>query len=242
MTTQAWAIRSNPLFDRVIRPAFVRVRLAVRLAMFDRRYGVETESEVSLEELGTTDAYSNRYQALGLLRLRRIVPRREVSRDDVFLDVGSGKGRAVLQAALHYPFRAVWGIELSERLHRIAERNVERMRDRLPGTEILLVNASALDVQIPAEATVVLLNNPFRGEVFEKFIQLLMESADGNPRRVRVIYSCPTEADALLRTGRFRLVRVSRGWRPGREWSLSNTVQLYELLPCAQPGRRPSAP
>ena len=44
VTTQKWAIPSNPLFDRVVRPAFVRARLAVRLAMFDRRLNVDTEN------------------------------------------------------------------------------------------------------------------------------------------------------------------------------------------------------
>ena len=232
---------SNRLFEQVMRPAYVGARRAARRALFDRRYGVDTEGALTLEELGTTDPRSTEYAPVGLLSLRRILPRREVGPDDVFIDVGSGKGRAVLQAAMQYPFRRVYGVEMSEQLHETAERNLERVRHRLSGTEVHFVRANVLDYTMPDDVTVALFNNPFRGEVFDTAVTRLLESVDRNVRRLRVIYGNPVEEAALLRTGRFRLVRATRGLRPGLEWSRSNSLHLYELTNPDQPARRPNA-
>src|SRR5271167_2282557 len=40
-----------------------------------------------------------------------------------FIDIGSGKGRALLMAA-DYPFRRILGIELLPELHRVAKENI----------------------------------------------------------------------------------------------------------------------
>jgi tRNA G46 methylase TrmB len=64
------------------------------------------------------------------MSLRRILPHREVNDHDVFVDVGSGMGRVVLQAA-RYSFRKVIGVEISETLHGIAWENIDRNRQRL---------------------------------------------------------------------------------------------------------------
>jgi len=217
------------LFRAVIKPLYVRTRLAVRLALFDHRYGVDTESEVSLAELGVTDPRSARYQPAGVFRLRRILPPREVGPDDVFLDFGSGKGRALLQAAMHYPFRRVYGVEISERLSDIAQRNLGVCRDRLRCPDVRLIRADASRVEMPDDVTVVLFNNPFVGELFETVVQRLLESLDRHPRRLRIVYGNPVEEAALIRTGRVRPVRTLRGWRPGKQWARSNSFRLYEV-------------
>ena len=44
-----------------------------------------------------------------------------------FVDMGSGKGRALLVAS-ELPFAKIVGVELSQELHQIAEENVRRYR------------------------------------------------------------------------------------------------------------------
>ncbi|SNR77462.1 methyltransferase domain-containing protein [Blastococcus mobilis] len=217
------------VFEKVVKPPYVRARRFVGNALFDRRYHVETDGEVSIAELGLSDPRSVRYQPAGVMRLRRILPPREVSEDDVFIDFGSGKGRAVLQAALHYPFRRVYGVELSERMHEIAQRNVETCRNRLRCRDVRLIRADAATFDIPDEVTVALFNNPFVGGLFEAVVARLLESVDRHPRRLRIVYGNPVEEDALLRTGRVRPVRTLRGWRPEKEWARSNAFRLYEV-------------
>jgi hypothetical protein len=220
---------ARAVFGRVVRPPYVWVRHSLTTALFDRRLGVDTEGVIHPEELGFSDDRYTRYVPTALGSLRRILPPREVDQDDVLLDLGSGKGRVVLQAALNYPFRRVYGVELSEQLHAVAERNLEAGRDRLRCQDVRLVNANALDFEIPDDVTVVWLYNPFVGEVFEAVVAKLLASVDRAPRRVRVVYGNPIEEAALLRTGRFHQVRTVGGWRPGAEWARSNSYRMYEV-------------
>ena len=46
-------------------------------------------------------------------------------REFTFLDIGSGKGRALLLAA-EYPFRRIVGVELMPELNSMAEENIRR--------------------------------------------------------------------------------------------------------------------
>ena len=217
------------LFDRVVKPPYVRARAALRTALFDRRYGLDTEGELSPAELGMAADERSGYQPARLKALRRILPAREVVDRDVFIDFGSGKGRAVLQAALHYPFRTVYGVELSTPLHEIAQQNVEKARHRLRCSDVRLVRSDVLDFQIPDEVTVAFINNPFGGDIFATVVDRLLASVDEKPRSLRIVYGNPVEEAALLHSGRVRQIRQLRGWRPGREWSRSNSYRLYEV-------------
>ena len=219
------------VFDRTLRPAWVRLRdLGGRLA-FERRYDIETSEEVGLEELGIAARDRKYYKPTGWLTLRRVLPRREVSSEDVFIDYGSGMGRVVFQAAASYPFRRVIGLELSERLNEIARANVERNRERLRCRDVEIVTADALAYELPPDVTVAFFANPFTGDLFGAVIDRLLEGLDRHPRRLRLIYHNPVEHERLMATGRVRPVRRLRGWRPGADWSRSNSTRMYEVLP-----------
>lgn len=219
------------LFSRVIKPPYVWLRRTLTTALFDRRHGVHTEERVALDSLGVTSTDRCDYMPYGWLSLRRILPHREVTDHDVFVDVGSGMGRVVLQAAMSYRFRRVIGVELAPALHEIAMSNVERNRARLACSEVSLVLADALTFDIPHDVTVVFLHNPFGGEVFNEFLRRLLRSVDSHPRQVRIVYGNPVEEAALLATGRVRHTRSLRGWRPTRAWSLSNSTRMYVVEP-----------
>ena len=211
----------------LVRRPYVRSRRAIVSALFDRRFGVDTASSGDLDAADPPHPDHVGYQPIGFLRMRRILGAREVGRSDVFLDLGSGKGRAVIQAALHYPFRRVEGVEISPRLHELAVQNVERVRPRLRCGDVRLHCADVLDFDIPDDTSVVLLNNPFTGDVFRTVVARLLESVSRHPRPMRIIYSNPVEEESLMATGRIAQVRALRGWRPGRDWSRSNSSRLY---------------
>ena len=218
------------LFASVIRPPYVWLRNGTTDLVFERRFGVRTSGEIQLDELGIAAEGREKYQPVGWLRLRQILPRSAVSADDVFLDIGSGMGRAVVLAAT-YPFRRVIGVELSARLVDIAQHNIDRCKARLRCEDIEIVNADAVDYKIPDDVTVVFMNNPVRGENFAAVVKNVLDSYDRRPRTLRIVYANPIEESALLATGRIRMVRQIRGFRPGREWSRSNSVRLYSVNP-----------
>lgn len=192
--------------------------------LFDRRYGVHTEERIEVEQLDVDSPDALFYEPSSWLLLRLLLPRGDVSNRDVFLDAGSGMGRMVLEAGLHYPFRKVIGVEMSERLHTIAVANAERIRERQRCGEIQFVNADILDFNELDDVTVLFLFNPFGGATLEQFVRHLVESVDRRPRTVRIICVYPWREDVLMRTGRIKYVRTRRllgRWR----------ARSYLLLP-----------
>jgi precorrin-6B methylase 2 len=227
-------------FHALVKPPYVRLRRAFNRLMFDRRYGVRTEARVSARELALPSPDLVDYSPYAWLGLRRILPRSEVTPDDVFVDVGSGMGRVVLQAALHYPFRRILGIEISSQLHEISVTNLASNKARLRCPQVELIHANALELELPDDVTVVFLYNPFTGATFQAFLDRLLRSIDRNPRVVRVIYANPKEEQRLLATGRVSQLRSLRGWRPTSAWSISNSTRMYAVRPAAvSPAGRP---
>ena len=169
------------------------------------------------------------YRPSGWLSLRRILRRSEIGADDVFVDFGSGAGRVVLQAA-GYPFRAVIGVELSQKLHELAEANVDRASAGFRAQRVELVNCDVLQFDVPDDITFAYFYNPFTGLIFAAVLEKLRASLDKNPRRLRVIYVNPVEEQALLAAGARRVRRV-RGLRPTAAWSAMNSITLYEFEP-----------
>lgn len=218
------------LFKSVIRPPYVWLRDGTTYLLFDRRLGVRTSGYIELDELGIAAPGRERYKPVGLIQFRRILPRRTVTADDIFLDIGSGMGRAVLLAAT-YSFRRVIGVELSTQLVDIARDNVDRSRAKLRCKDIVIVNGDAVHYEIPDDVTVVFMYNPVRGDIFAAVVKNVLDSYDRRPRTLRIAYGNPIEEPILLSTGRIRMVRHLSGFRPGRDWSRSNSFKMYTVLP-----------
>lgn len=215
------------VFSRTLRPTLVQLRDRTD-QLIERRYGLDTHGIIVFSEHDEERAF---YRPLPWTTLRRILRKGEVGPDDVFIDFGAGKGRAVFLAAHGYPFKRVIGVELLPDLSEIARANIERTRDRLLCKDVEIVTSDVLDYAIPDDVTIAFFYNPFGGEIFASVIRKLLASYDRKPRRLRVIYQHPVELEPLLATGRFRQVRFARGLRPTRSWARTFDTHLFEVLP-----------
>ena len=198
-----------------------RFRALVGLIALDWMLRVDTAGEVGFDELehrGRIGFFD--YTATDWITVRRGLAYLDIGPDDVFVDLGSGKGRVVLMAAMH-PFKRVIGVELSAKLNTIARTNVERTIQRLRCQDVELVLADAAEYELPDDVTVVFLNNPFGRGPFEAVIRGLTASQERRPRTLRILYVAPYEDAALVATGRVRRVKY---WR-------SHLMALYELRP-----------
>ncbi len=94
--------------------------------------------------------------------------------DFTFLDIGCGKGR-VLMLASEFPFRRALGLELSPGLALDAAENLKRWAGR-PHlcSELSVVQADVLDFPLPPEPTLLYLYHPFEGELFQRWVDLLL--------------------------------------------------------------------
>jgi SAM-dependent methyltransferase len=196
----AWPYRPRPL-----RPLY---RLVDRLTEKVRGRGLDT----TRHHVGIDHFHPDRvaYQPSGWWFLQRALRRRDVEADDVFLELGAGQGVVMFQAA-RYPFTRVLGIEVSPELVADAEANIERNRDRLACQDVEVIQADAAEFTIPDDVTVAYMYHPFAGDTFRAVVSNIAESLERRPRRFRVIYACPAFEQDLLASGKFRLLRKSRG-------------------------------
>jgi hypothetical protein len=171
---------------------------------FDRRHGLETAGAAPLARLSVLDDDFDRrhdrrrYEAVPLVTFARMMGRLPADLSDyVFIDFGSGKGRALLLAR-EYGFKRIIGIEFATELHEIAAANIAAYRRRsarpLP---IELINQNAMCYSIPDEKCVFYFFNPFDDQVLAKVVSNIEESYDRRPRKMFLLYVNPHGAHLL---------------------------------------------
>ena len=112
-------------------------------------------------------------------------------RQFTFIDIGSGKGRALLLAA-EFPFRRVIGIELLAELNAVAEENIRKFSgEKRACGEMQAVCGDAPEFIFPTEPLVIFLFNPLPEAGLKKVVENLEASLRENPRPVYVIYASP---------------------------------------------------
>ncbi len=116
-----------------------------------------------------------------------------------FIDLGSGKGRALLLAAM-YPFARIVGVEVQPGLDAIAHQNIARFAN--PGQRCHLIEslcADAREYPFPPTNLVLYLFNPFPDYVLREVLANLVASARSTPRSILVIYNAPFEQQEFAR-------------------------------------------
>ncbi len=113
----------------------------------------------------------------------------------VFVDLGSGKGRALLMAT-RYPFNMIVGVEFAKDLHEVAVRNVATYRHRTGlGANIRCVWGDALDWPLPNEPLVLYMYNPFGEAVMKRVLENVVRSWKFRPRSIFILYRTPACGD-----------------------------------------------
>lgn len=119
-------------------------------------------------------------------RILEALPSR--AEDLTFVDLGSGKGRALLMASNH-PFRRIVGIELLKELNDVALVNIGRYSNPLQKCfNIESILADARGFAFPPEPTVLYLFNPFPEHVLREVLANLRGSLRSKPRETFLIY------------------------------------------------------
>jgi SAM-dependent methyltransferase len=204
--------------------------------LLDLMLGVSTRGHVSGE--WSFDAGNCPYSGCEWLSVRRALKDLHPSRSDVFIDLGSGKGRALLIAGL-LPYKRVVGVEMDGQLCRLARDNIDRARPRLRAGNVECVNANVLDWQIPDDASVIFMYNPFIDRTFYGVTERILASYDRNPRILHIIYQHPWEHDELLSTGRVVVNNVRSVTWPGRPrwWQRGNVIVTYRVVDSSDTGQ-----
>jgi len=224
--TSLWVIRKYAAFAiaALRREGFYNglSQLVVQWS-FDRRHGLsaflprEVRHEASEPEFRISDAmqYQGVDPRLALETLNGLPM--ELRSNATFVDYGCGKGRG-LAVGILAGFRQLIGVEVSQDLATLAERNLQTLRLRHPEICLEIQTMDAVRFQPPEGPLVVFLYNPFVGLTLERVVQRLAHHATRSP--VYVVYINPRGRSAFL----------DHGFRQRAAWPGSQALVLESGL------------
>lgn len=199
--------RGNPLrtvWRSVGRPGVLQTFTAVRDKLdaiaFDLRFGTDTLGRIERDALdveGEHKMHAGAYEATQARVLRRLIRKLDLPKEGAFVDLGSGKGRALLIAA-QLGFARIVGVEFSRRLCEIARENVKAFRQKAQtASRVEIVESDVANYPIGPEDKVFYLYNPFDEVILAKFLSNLRTSVAQFPRKVWLIYNHPIRHEVI---------------------------------------------
>jgi SAM-dependent methyltransferase len=187
---------------------------------FDARYDIDTRQGdgAYLQQLAVDFEASAKcavpYEAVQLHMFRRMLGEISLDRSKYsFVDLGSGKGRAVFLAA-KAGFSQVIGVELSSEIHRTALANLSAFtRKEWVGQNIQLVCQDAIDYEFPSQNLVLFLYNPFFGEVMQAMVRNLSRFLTQQDKDLFILYRNPQCADLLDQLPELEVIASTGSYR-----------------------------
>jgi hypothetical protein len=177
----------------------------------DWRLGIDTRGLVVPDDFGDGAEGCHAYLGLsytGLYRVLRHAPVRPGR--DVFIDIGSGLGRVVFQAAASFPLKRAIGVEFSPGLHERAKANLASALPKLRCKQVTLYQGDARHYEIPDDATIIFFFMPFGPEILGPVLDNIHRSVQRVPRELTILYVYPSAATVPLHI-----------MLPGRPWLLA---------------------
>jgi SAM-dependent methyltransferase len=169
-----------------------RIARLVRNLALDLRYGgflggtvLTVHSDQGAYNVSNTD-----YAVLPYI-LRPVV-----TRDDILVDVGCGKGRVINWCLANDVAKRIIGIELDPDIARATARRLSRFGER-----VQIMRGNVLDF-VPPEGDVFYLFNPFTADVLQQFRDKL---AQIGKKGVRVIYYNPVHKNVFADDRRWKI-------------------------------------
>lgn len=181
-----------------------RRRLPPPTHPFDALHGTDTGSLIPGEALQTGHRHGRHitaYHGVAPSLFRKLMQRWQalalhpVSRT-AFVDIGAGKGRAMLLAG-EQPFRRIVGVELDPALAQAAARNLARWQHTHTGPAMRLEQADALRLRIPAGPCLLFLFNPFDAIVMDRLLRRLLHHFRQRPGELDILYVNDEQRDVL---------------------------------------------
>jgi hypothetical protein len=171
---------------------------------FDRTFGTDTAATLQPEDFACTSQnlrHAQYYVATPSRIFDRIMAALHIRHEHfIFIDFGSGKARTLFLAD-KFPFKRLIGVELSPRLHAIAQKNVEIYQSKTQKSnkfEVVCVDAASYD--LPVENSVFYFFDPFNLPVMSAVLENIKQSLEKYPRKIFIVYVNPNQWAAMSRS------------------------------------------
>ena len=135
------------------------------------------------------DEYHHPYEPTPYSVLERLAGSGLISKDDVVLDYGCGKGRVGFFLSCRTKAKT-FGIEYDERIYRGALENQKTTISRIKPDFVL---TRAEEYEVPTEVNRCYFFNPFSVEILHKVMARVIESWYKNPREVFLFFYYPAD-------------------------------------------------
>ncbi|SAL86410.1 Methyltransferase domain protein [Caballeronia arvi] len=210
----------------------------------DKTLGTDTSGFVDSDRLTEDQPPSdqhNPYMGSQPSIVRRALASLPAIEGYTFLDLGCGKGRAMI-VATEYPFAAVLGCDISADLVARANANAKILATRFPGrTAMHAVVSDVRKMAYPRGRLVVFLYNSFGESLFREVLSSLMDALDAaTVEHLFIVYYNPVEAHVVDAIPAFRRWSADVYEYAPNELnygpSLCDTVVVWQSVKRATPG------
>jgi SAM-dependent methyltransferase len=167
----------------------------------EKKYGINTSGFDELKHLqkkGIDLTHSTIYMPVNYYMLEKMLSEvNQFPNNKSFLDIGCGKGRAMVVAA-HYGFNKIRGIDISKKFCEEAKENFDSVKDKFPGVDFKVELQDAFYYKIPIDVTVIFIFNPFDEVIMSGVVENILISQEKNPRTIYVVYINPLYESLFL--------------------------------------------
>lgn len=154
--------------------------------------GVDFARNHSMEELGFSTDIGVEYSATPSYDLKKIFGKYDIQNADRIIDFGSGKGAAMATMAA-FPFQLIHGVEISEDLSSIANKNFRKLGIQ----NARVFQADAREFKKLDQYNYFYFFNPFPTLVLQSVIQNIKDSCTRKPRKITLVYYNPCYQEAM---------------------------------------------
>jgi len=170
----------------------------------EKKYGISTsgyDELKHLQEKGIDISHSTIYMPVNYYMLEKMMTEMsKLPHQKNFLDIGCGKGRAMVVAA-HYGFKKIAGIDISKEFVDETKRNLAVVQQKFPQASLDVMLQDAFYYHIPADISVIFIFNPFDEVIMSGVVENILISQEKNPRTIWVIYINPLYENLFLDRG-----------------------------------------
>lgn len=194
--------------------------------MYEKVRGVDFVVEIDKKEAGTDSIKAVYYYHMTDDAVYRKIFRflkQQIRGGSGFMDFGCGKGRILYEARKH-GYTPVCGVELSEKIVDIANRNMHTLR----ANDVRIICDDARNITQLDEFNIFYFYNPFSWEIMQDVLQNIKESVKGHPRDALMIYYNPVCAKEIAEYKEFQIVERTQV-RMGLRRRKSHWIYFYKI-------------
>ncbi len=158
--------------------------------LFDLRHGTDTASVIETSFLDVPErikALAHEYRATKASPMRKLMDAAGLPENKVFIDMGCGKGKALMIAA-DYGCQKLIGVEYSPSLCDQARTNLRAHLKNKPEIAFEIVQGDAAEFEFRDDKNVIYFYNPFAAPITRSVLISLERSLQRAPRSVWLLY------------------------------------------------------